>query len=396
MKLTWTLVENPVADSEMPLIADLSRHELTSASFRTTAQGGFADGQIGFGEVSERFIVNALDTWLARGVVATDGGGASAYEGYVAEIHATINNQTIVRSIDTFANRVFVEYKWGGGACPKGTLCKGRAVAYESDISSSNTVTQWGIKEEWIDYSGRGAMTSALATEVAQLRLKRTLRAKEYAHALGNKDNAPNSLSLVLWGWYTTLQWRKQSIPIRKLVDVAEIVRRSIGVQTYGNKAPLLNTERSQIADIGATRTWNTDARVIWLMDFIQGAIAEGDADGRELQFQVWDNRIPYLMQRSDQPRYFIRDDDTRVWDANRCLVPLYRVRAGGFAVAENTPESINPFSEIWQRPRATFIDHTEYDDIQETLHIPYSEQVVTPERLLARARRVLRKKGQN
>lgn len=379
----------------MPLIADFSRHQLTSASFRTTAQGGFADGQIGFGEVSERFITNALDSWLARGVIATDGGGISAYEGYVAEIHATLNNQTIVRSMDTFANKVFLDYRYGGGTCPKGTLCKGRATALESDIASSTTTTQWGIKEEWLDYSGRGTMASALATTAAQIRLKRTLRAKEYTHTLGNYQKTPNSLSLVLWGWYTTLQWRKQTIPIRKLLDVGAIVRRAIG-SGYGNKAPLLNTDHSQIATIGVTRTWNTDARPLWLMDFIQGAIADGDADARELQFQVWENRMPFLTQRSNQPRYFIRHDDTRVWDANRCLIPLYRVRAGGFAVSENTPESTNPFSEIWQRPRATFIDYTEYDDIQETLNIPYSEQVISPERLLARARRVLRAKGQN
>lgn len=394
MKLTWTLVENPIADADTPLIADLSRHQLTSASFRTSAQGGFADGQIGFGEVSERFIVNALDHWLARGVVATDGGGISAYEGYVAEIHATLNNQRIVRSIDTFANRVFLEYRYGGGACPKGQLCKGRAVAYESDISSSSTVTEWGIKEEWLDYSGKGALTSALATEAAQIRLRRTLRAKDYTHTLGATEKTSNNLSLVLWGYYTTTQWRKTNVPVRTATDVGTIVAHSISPTTYGNKAPLLSTDHSQVGTIGVTRKWSTDSRPVWLMDYIQGVIAEGDADGREIQFQVWDNRMPFLVSRSNQPRYFIRHDDPRVWDANRRLVPLYLVRAGGFAVSENTPESVNPFSDILQRPRATFIEHTEYDDITETLTIPNGQQVISPERLLARARRILRRKS--
>lgn len=390
MKLTWCLYENPVYDSTSPLVADLARHKLTGASFSTLAQGGFADGSLAFGEVSERFARNALENWLTKRVVATDGGGRIAYEGYVAQINATLNNTRMVRSIDPYANRLFVDYRYGGGSCPKGQTCKGRVQRNESNVAETITQTLYGIKEEWVDFSGYGVLTSGLATNIADIKLVGMLRARDYSFQISEPHKQPNELSLNLWGYYTTLQWRKQSRTFRKLTDIGTIVATAL---TSNSKAPFINGDQSQINTLSVTRKWNPEGRAMWLMDYIQGAIAEGDANGLQVEFQIWENRMPYLKSRSTAPRYFVRYDDMRVWDANRALIPPYMVRAGGFMISENMLESGIPFGDVTQRAHASYVERTTYDDIAEQLNVPHSGQLPTAERLLARARRLARRK---
>ena len=60
--------------------------------------------------------------------------------------------------------------------------------------------------------------------------------------------------------------------------------------------------------------------------------------------------------------------------------------------VSENQNETGNPLDDTMQRPRASFIDRAVYDDLTEKLSVPHSGDVITPERLLARARVVARK----
>lgn len=387
MLLNWRLHENVVADSATPMLFDFSHVELTGAQFSTIAQGGFGDGALQIKNPSERLIQTAVDNWFAKHVVATDNSGRIAYEGYVAEVHATLGHHSFIRSIDQFANRTFCDYKYKGGTCPSGSECKGRVQINESDLGATTTQTQYGIKEQWIDLSGQGGITSAIATAAATNILKTALHSRAFSFDLGyGAVPSPNSLTLVLWGYYTTLQWRKHSLAVRTSTDISNIVKSSL---TTNSKAPLISTDQSQIASTGRSLTYNKDNKVIWLQDYIQGVIIEGDSNAKELFFQIWEGRMPYLTARPSAPRYFTRYDDNRIWDGDRNLIPPYMMRAPGFTVSENLNEALDPLTDIYQRERTSFVDRTIYDDVAEKLSLPTPGVLTSVDRILARSRRL-------
>jgi hypothetical protein len=324
MKLQWYLHTNPIYNTASPLVFDFSHVELTTAQFSTFAQGGFGQGALEIGKPSEHLVQDAIDNWLTKRVIAVDPSGYIAYEGYIAEITATLGFHSFVRSIDEFANRCRVQYKWGGYPCPKGTLCKGLLTVEESSLGISTTQTQYGIKEKWVDLSGQGKMASSLATAAGTRVLKGAIRSREFDFQLGvgQEPQAP-SLRLALWGYYTTLQWRKTTYGINTPTEIATIVKNILSVRANvsGNVEtvnPFINTDQSQVDATGTTTIINKEKKPTFSQDLIQAAIVPGDTNAKALFFQIWEDRMPYLTARPSAPRYYTRYDDTRIWDSNR------------------------------------------------------------------------------
>ena len=104
MKLHWVAYENPVYSSASSFWFDFSGIGLKESRFTTIAQGGFGDASIEIQEPSEGLIADWFDNGLTKRVVAWDGAGNMAWEGYVAEIEGTVGSHRYVRSIDSYCN----------------------------------------------------------------------------------------------------------------------------------------------------------------------------------------------------------------------------------------------------------------------------------------------------
>ncbi len=388
--LTWQVHTNPFFDATSPLLFDFEHTDLEAAAFSTLAQGGFGDGQLTVKEPSPDFIRNAVDTWMMKRVVATDGAGRVAYEGFVAEIDARLNHHAYVRSIDAFSNRVRVAYKYQGqGSCPKGASCSGTQVVNEADVGTSLTQTEWGIKEDSVDITGFGIVPAAVALGAGKTFLRQSLRAHTIDFQLGSDEPTDNSITLTLWGYYSTLQWRTQNRSFRTLTDIGTIVATALSWRTG---VQFISTDQSNIQTVGTTIRYNINAKKMPYQDYIQGAILNGDTNAKQLFFQILEDRKPYLFPRPAATRYVANYDDSRIWDKDHKVVPPYLVRAGSYILPETMNESLDPVVDILTRPHASFVNTTHYDDISGKLSIPPAEQVVSPERLFARARRNYRR----
>ena len=397
MKLFWRLHKNPVEDSTMPLLLDFSNgnHELSTASFSTYAQGGFGDGALGFKEPPSALVRDAAARWLGQVVRATDAQGRVAYEGLVAEVKAGTGHHAYARGLDEFANYVYSEFDWAGsyagfGKCTKGEVCRGRQLAIESDVDTAGqTVTLLGIKEYWQDV-GSGPITPTLGLEASQVRLRERLKKRSLDTDMGT--SRPNSIELTLWGWYSTLKFRKTGKGYNAYTDIATVIA---GGMSTGNKAQYIDqTDLTNMPAVGKTIVYNSSNDVMWLQDWIQGAIVGGDAAGRVLFFQIWEDRKPWLFSRPTAPRYFTRADSDKLFDASRNPIPPYLVRAGAYIVAESAESSLDDYSDVLDRPYRGLVQRTDYDDVRESLRVPSDSGVlVTDEILLARAHRRLRSK---
>lgn len=392
--LSWRLFANPVYDSTSPLYFDLSHVELKEAQFSTMAMGGFADGVLEIGNPSPQLIREALDNFLMKRVVATDGAGRVAYEGFIAEIECTLNHHRYVRSMDEFANRVDYRYVYKqGGSCPHGSVCKKRLARNESDVATSLTQTEYGIKTAILDLTNHGITSSAIAQGAADLYLLEMLRARDIDFALGEEQARDDSLTLTLWGYYATLQWKFTNTYFKRLTDIGTVVARGLSKRmgvVWGYPAPFISSDQSNIPTIGREIVYNTKHELKTMQDWLVGVLQPGNNNAKGLFFQVLEDRKPYLLTRQSAARYFSNYDDPRIWDADHKLIPPYLVRAGGYILAERQNESLDPISDIQIRKRTSLVEKTTYNDITDTLSMPPPRSLVTPERVLARARRSL------
>lgn len=385
MKLRWAAYNNPVYDTSSAFWFDFSGLGLIKAGFSTYAQGGFGNAELEIDNPSEGLISDWFDNGLTKRIVAWDGAGNMAWEGFVAEIEATIGSHRYVRSIDDYCNRVFVDYVYGGGSCPKGSTCNGRVQRNESDVTTATTQAEYGIKEKWVSM-GKSVTTSAYARAAADLLLRKSLTARSIELSLkNNQELMSNTLRLSLFGYYSTLQWRKANFKVTYPTDIAEIVKRALNL----GHAQFISNDTGMIESTGNTIKYNTNGTLMWTQDFIQGALIDGDSEGKDLYFQILENRKPVLFSRTTAPRYLARENDTRIWNKTRGIVEPHMMRAGAYLMMENFARPIEPAADMQRRDRITFIERTSYDDITETLTLPApSTTTITTERLLARARR--------
>lgn len=393
MKLAWRLHVNPLVDSDSPFFRDLMRLNLTVAQFSTYAQGGFGDGQISIEDPPDALLREACDHWLGKRVVATDPAGRVAYEGFVAEVSATHGQSNYKRTLDSFANKLFVEYSWAGsyagyGKCPKGRQCNGRIALNETDADvdpNGSTQAQLGIKEEWFDIGAISLISPTTARAEGAIKLKDLLRARTADWQGGEAQ--PSQIMLTLWGYYATLQWRKQSRKYKTATEIATIVSAALT-----GKAQYLSSDYTNIAATGNTIKFNGSGDPIWLQDYINQAIGFGDSAGRRLFFQIWQDRVPYLFARNAAPRYYVRADDLHTRNGQHEIIPPYLVRAGGIVIDESVEHTMDRKADAMDYYYRTAIEQTDYDDVTEQLTVPPPTDVeMSAERLLARARRRIR-----
>jgi len=383
MQLRWALHANPIYDATSPLYKDLSsQFSFTQASFGTLAQGGFGDGTLDVEQPSEEDVRDAVRNWMLKRVVATDRSGRWAYEGYVAEIDAQAGYHSYHRTVDGFANRLFGEYEYAGNPCPRKATCRGRVQRNESDVAVTTTQADWGIFEDVYDITHKGVITQAAAQTETDNELIKKLNARAIDIRLEEQVPEP-SLTLTLWGYWSTLKRRRFSYKYVTPTEVATIVQAALN-----SKGQFINTtDLSQVAATGITIKFNDDGSPWWTQDYILEAIKD-----YKLFFQIWENRQPFLIARSTSPKYFSRSDDRKFYDSGHAVVPDYMVRAGGIVVAENADFALDNYADAINRPYTSLIESTTYDDVSETLSIPASTEVrMGAARLLASVRNQIR-----
>ena len=398
--LNWLLFNNPVYDSTSAYFFDLTRTNITAASFSTIAQGGFGDANLEIEEPPARLIQLALDSFLMKRVVAYDGAGRVAYEGFVAEIDATLERQRFIRSMDQFSNRVYVEHKYRNGQgtpCAKGATCIGRQTRDEDDVATTQTQTEWGIKTATLDLNPFGHVAITDAQNAGDLYLRHSLRASAVDFQQYGEEPQPNHISLGIWGYYATLQWNIQTRKYATATEIATIVKGGLTSIVVGGgnltSAPqFISSDHSDIATTGRTIKYNVQRKRMTFMDYIQGALIEGDSNARRLFFQILDNRRPRLFARPAAARFYATNDLDRIWNEQHTVIPPYMMRAGGYIATENFNESFDPIADIQTRRHTSLVDRTIYDDMTGRLSIPPPDNVISPERLLARTYRKTKK----
>lgn len=392
MRLTWRLYSNPISDSTSPLFLDLSRYTISQAQFSTYAQGGFGDGVLTITSPNATDVRAAAENWLMKRVEATDAEGRIAYEGFVSEVDAQSGYHHYWRSMDGFANRVLVWFRYaklatGYPKCPKGSICVAKLRLDEEDVSALNTQTDLGIKEKWLDLTPRGRIKTEDAEQEGYTLLLDKLAARSIDTQLGRDLEAPrDQITLSLWGYYSTLSWREQYKAIKTSTDVALIIQQALSAS---NTAQFLSDDYAQIPLTGKSIKFNVDKKSLWLTDYIQGAIKTASPNNRALFFQVLEGRQAHLFTRSTSPRYFTRSDSNHIYNEARGIIPPYMVRAGGFVVAENADVAVDDYDDVLGRRYAGLVESTLYDDKKETIKIPPpSELKINVQRLLAKQKK--------
>lgn len=387
MRLAWRMYNNPIYDSSSPLYRELNKFQISQAEFSTLADGGFADAYLTLEDVTNDVLDEAFDTWLAKRIVVTDGAGNIAWEGLVTELSITNGYQIRGQTLDAFCNRVFVDYTYGGGTCPKGATCAGRQQRNETDVDpTSTTQTTIGIKEERLDITSSGILNATIASKVGDRFLAERMRQRTFQYTLGaGAEPQPNSISIGMLGYYSTLAWRQQSIKFTANTAIETIVQTAL---TTGSKAPFLDTSNGIFNSVGSSIQYNTNAAPKWLQDYILDVIEGGNSAGKRIFFQVIENRVPYLFVRGTAPKYFAASGDWRVFNLDRGSVPAYMVRAGGYIVAEDNRAELDEQSDVVNRRRASLVEETRYDCLSDILTIPPPSQEITIERLLTQARK--------
>lgn len=393
MKLAFNLFNNPIADSTSALFRSLTRYQFADASFSTIADGGFSDCSFTLADATDAMIDEALAVWLGKRICITDGAGVIAWEGYVSEVQATRGYQTLTRSLDAFCNRVFVSYTYSGGTCPRGGTCVGREQRNETDVdATANTQDTIGIKEEWLDITDSGLMTSGQAQRVGNRYLRKSVRPREWEMNLSSgAERQTRQLTITGLGYYATLQWRK----LTRKWNVATNIQTIISDIVTSGKCPFLDTANLRTETTGITKQYNTEGAPIWIQDMIREVIADGNSSGARLLFQVIENRVPVLSSVATTTKYYARRDDPRLFNADRKPLPAYLIRAGGFILAEDVAALTESPTDIANNARASFVNETEYDCMTDTLHIPApSSELVSVERLLTSVRKGRRKRA--
>lgn len=352
--LEWHAFGNPIADDNWR--TNLSALQPSAAGFGTEANGGFSDGSLDFADAPEAVIADAVDNWLMRRVIAVDRAGFIAYEGFIAEIEAKLGIYTLSRSVDSLVNSLKVSYTKAYLGTTEG------AAKWVNDTASQ---AAYGIKEAYEDISDQGVMTVAQATNWGTTYLNTHAIPHDNTFDLG-ADPAQHSLRLTLWGYYTTLGWRENIIRWKAPTEIKSMVST---ILTNRSKAQfIVTTDLTKLATTGTTLAYNSGGSSKPLQDYIADVVQYGDSNNRRLLFQIWEGRVPWLLARSTSPLVYARSRDPRLWSQNHAALPGYKVRAGGYAVAEDYGGSLDSYADILSDPRSTFMETTRYDALEDSL----------------------------
>lgn len=387
--LTWDLYANPIGVPSTPWERNLSRLNVTEATFGTIADGGFGQATLSFDKVSLGLMEEALNDWKMKRVVVSDSAGNIPYEGFIAEINATYGHHVYTWSIDPFFNRAIVVYD----TTVKGATVSKREFVNETDIDATySSQTSLGIKEEWLDYPF-GVTIATQANAYGKQRMKRVLKPLMSSLHLGTGSAmAENNLTLTIMGAYGTLLWRKTTAKATSATEIATLLATDLTSGTYAQY--LTTSDLTQLATTGRSVTYNTHSSPIRLQDWIHGLLTGGDNAGRRLFFQVGAGRIPVLYSRRTAPVYFSQGKDWRILNSDRGVIPTYMVAAGGYVQADDLTDNLDEPSDVIGRVRASLIEQTQYDALTDSLDIDPPADLTDTRRLLARYARQSRKRA--
>lgn len=376
--LDWTLFNNPVLSDGQVYLPLSSRFEVSEASFGTTAVGGFADATLTLRDVPEAVLLDAVgsgtNNWLMKELRVHDAQGVRAYEGIVAEVSAQRGRHRYNRSLTNLYNRARVEY-WQPDPLHAGKRRQGLL-----QLNDAPSQALYGIKEYRLDLTQEGTLTQAQATARGSefLELSRLPQSFSLDMGVGDLDaetlgaETRNELQLKCWGYWATFKWRYTNFRVRTARDLSAIFYKpgnNLSLFTLylnGYYAQFVNrSDFTQLANCQISIVYNSTGSLQTMQDYILALMKYGDANLRRANFQLWENRTPYLAVRSTAAQVYTRSDDGRVWSVNHTPLPAYLARAGGYVIAEDYQGSLDDYSgDVKSDPRAQFMDATTYNDL--------------------------------
>lgn len=365
--LHWIVYENPLVSSQVVYdLLDQRAASLTAASFQTLATSGYGPGQLTIDGVDDALIYEALNGWMLNRVQATDGAGFVAYEGFIAEVHATIGNYEYEQLVDSFASQMRVTWEQANtnnkGSATFTTLIPSGGNPYSP---ATQAQSKYCIKEEELDLTGHGSIPRAQAVKAGTAYLAQLVDPLlPHFKRATSQSLEPHKLELVLWGYATTLGWQKDTIQFRTNTDIAGVVKGILKLPT-NQFIPSTTAALAGVANTTTTIRYNSLGSYKFLRDMINEVIQYGGASNARLLFQVWENRLAYLTAAPTDPGYFSRSDNERLWTAAHAAIQPWRLRAGQYMVAEDYPAPTESFSgAVSTDPRAYLIEQTNYDDL--------------------------------
>lgn len=368
MQLYWRMFQDPLV-SDVPLYDfDPARVNLTAASFQTLATAGFGPGTLtmgpdtnGEGGVPKSLIYTALNNWMLKRVTATDGAGLTAYEGYIAEIHATIGNYTYDLVVDDFATRVHVKWTENDPLHPGAQRDNS---AYVDDLVNQ---AKYAIKEIDLDLttSSKGAMGVINRTQALQAGTTYLdeLNSPLMPHFSLVTNQRGNTLNLVLWGYYTTLGFQQDNTKFAMAKEIKTIVSTVLA----GGHNQFISTSTVNLDTTGTSIVYNSNGSWKQVDEYLKDVCHYGSPTSLRILLQIWEDRLPYLKVRPITMSYYTRSDDHRLWTGAHAAMVPWRIRAGQYMAAEDFPAPIDIFADAASDPRSYMIEQTNYNDIDGT-----------------------------
>lgn len=352
MQLSWDLFNNPVTENNN-LFLDLSaRHGdlMSAANFSTLLDAGFGPAQISLDNPPRSLVLEAVNNWMTKRLLVTDGAGSKVYEGFVAEISGADGYHVYNPRLGGLVNRAYVVFRQVKNS-GKGQK---RVRATVNDTASQ---ARYGIFSQRQIIEHHGVMGTGQANRWGQTFLKQHRLRKRPQRT----TTSQRRLDLTLWGYKSSLSFQEMFLRVRKQKDLGWIATRIL----QGGACQYLNTtDTSRIATIGFTARYKTGGDWKTPGEMLDDIASYGDNNYNMIFAQVWEDRILTFAARPTTVGFIARSDDARVWDAGRALTMPWLVRAGEYMLAEDFPAPLEPVSDIDSDGRAVLIRETQYDDV--------------------------------
>lgn len=376
MNLHWLILDNVLTSNN--LVYDTARlvrggdapGRITAASFQTLATAGYGPGQLNFSGMPKAFIYNAIQNYLLNRVQAWDGGGHLAYEGFIAEIRATVDHYTYEVTTDNFVSQVRV--KWTEADTQRGSGTRDNSTTVPNSIQKNAQATaaqaKYCIKEEDMDLTVSGGGSYGVIDRTQALQAAQTYLAELInpiaPHYQYKPETSPpeRTIEFTLWGYASTLNFQQDNTAIKpQRKDIGAVVKTLL--QTSHNQF-IATSDLTGIATVGTQVLYNTTGNWKRLQDMISELTQVGAPSFNRILFQVWEQRKPYIFVAPSSAGYFTRSDSAQVWSGQHAALYPWRVRAGQYMVAEDFPAPVLKYATVASDPRAYLIESTNYDDL--------------------------------
>lgn len=283
-------------------------------AFSRAAFWGDLTAEVTFaGTLEEAFTF--ADRYLGNGVEIRDPFGTLQWGGYIWGVKFSHGGRTRERSLEGYANYVYVWYQTTDFSTDPPTVLPGPAIAF-----SASDATQEAIYGRIEHHLRGGQMTMAGAVVVANRTLAERTRLLWLPSGQAAETDGPATITLSCFGWYNTLFYYAPYDTTTGSTTVENYITTRMAF------AALLSSNRDRIGSTGGTSfPWRDGRGGVLLGERIKAAMRHADG----YTFGVDSERVPYLEanRRMQTTADYVELLDGSIVTPSGQPVPLYEVR---------------------------------------------------------------------